>query len=200
MKAFILALAASALFVVPAMAAKPGAPAPDFTVKDVNGKDVKLSSFRGKTVVIDWANYQCPFDKMHYESGNIPGLQNKYKAKDVVWLTIHSSAPGKQGYHAPDALKAENARVKNGAAFVLTDYDGKVARLYDAKTTPQIYVIDKAGTLKYNGAIDSIPSSKSDTLAKATPLAANAIDAVVAGKTPTPAVSVPYGCSIKFAD
>lgn len=200
MKMFVLALGATAMLTTPAFAAKPGAPAPDFTVKDVNGKDVRLSSFKGKTVVLDWANYQCPFDKMHYESGNIPALQAKYKAKGVVWLTVQSSAPGKQGYHAPEDMKKENARVKNAASFVLTDYDGKVARLYEAKTTPQIYVIDKAGVVKYNGAIDSIPSNKADSLPKATPLAANAIDAVLAGKTPTPAATPPYGCSIKFAD
>ncbi|MFT3998000.1 MAG: redoxin domain-containing protein [Asticcacaulis sp.] len=200
MKAFILAASLAVVFPVTAFAARPGAPAPEFTATDVNGKAVKLSSFKGKTVVIDWANYQCPFDKMHYESGNIPALQSAYKAKGVVWLTVHSSAPGKQGYHAPEALKAENARVKNAASYVLTDYDGKLARLYDAKTTPQIYVIDKAGVLQYNGAIDSVPSSKPDTLQKATPHAANAIDAVMAGKAPTPAATQPYGCSIKFAD
>lgn len=195
---FAAAFVAAALVVSPALAVKPGTPAPGFTVKDVNGKDVKLSSFRGKTVVLDWANYQCPFDKMHYESGNIPKMQAKYKAKGVVWLTVQSSAPGEQGYHAPAAMKAENARVKNAANHVLLDYDGKVGRAYDAKTTPQIYVIDKNGVVQYNGAIDSIPSSKADTLAKATPHGANAIDAVLAGKKPTPAATQPYGCNVKY--
>ncbi|MEM9964894.1 MAG: redoxin domain-containing protein [Asticcacaulis sp.] len=183
-----------------AHAARPGTTAPAFSLKDVDGKTVSLASLKGKVVVIDWANYQCPFDKMHYESGNLPALQKKYTGKGVVWLTIHSSAPGKQGYHAPADMKKENVRVKNAATYVLTDYDGKVARAYDAKTTPQIYVIDKAGVLQYNGAIDSIPSAKADTLAKAVPHGANAIDAVLAGKKPSPAATQPYGCNIKFPD
>lgn len=183
-----------------AHAVRPGTAAPAFNLKDPDGKSVSLSSLKGKVVVIDWANYQCPFDKMHYESGNLPALQKKYADKGVVWLTIHSSAPGKQGYHAPAALKAENARVKNAATHVLTDYDGAVAKAYDAKTTPQIYVIDKNGVLQYNGAIDSIPSSNANTLARAVPHGANAIDAVLAGKKPTPAATQPYGCSIKFPD
>lgn len=184
----------------PAQAVRPGTTAPDFTLQDAEGNAVTLSSFKGRVVVLDWANYQCPYDKMHYESGNIPNLQKEFAAQDVVWLTVHSSAPGEQGYHAADDMKKENARVSNAATHVLLDAEGTVGRLYEAKTTPQIYVIDKEGVVQYNGAIDSIKSSDAETLATAVPYASNAIKAVIAGNKPEPAATVPYGCSVKYAN
>jgi len=186
--------------ILPAAAqVQPGAPAPDFTLKDADGKDVALSSFKGKVVVLEWSNYQCPFVKMHYSSGNIPALQKKYTARGVVWLTIHSSAPGHEGYFPPAALKAEAAKFGSAPTEILSDADGTVGHAYGAKTTPHLFVIDGAGILRYNGAIDSIPSTDAKSLATATPYAANAIDAVLAGKAPSPAATQPYGCSVKYA-
>lgn len=177
-----------------------GEKAPDFTAEASDGSRVALSNFKGKIVVLDWANYGCPFDHMHYFSGNLPALQQKYTGKGVVWLSVMSSAPGKQGYFTQKELQAENVKNKNHATYVLMDNSGKIGRLYDAKTTPHIFVIDTSGLVQYNGAIDSIPSTDPATLTKAIPYAATAIDAVLAGKTPAPAVTTPYGCSIKYGE
>jgi len=196
---FVVAALSVAVLIAPAFAApRPGTPAPDFTAKDVNGNTIKLSDFKGKTVVIDWANYQCPFDKMHYESGNIPALQKKYTAQGVVWLTVHSSAPGREGYHDPAELKKEDDRVKNAATHVIPDPDGKIGHLFEAKTTPHIYVINSKGIIQYNGAIDSVPSTDAKTLATATPYAKNAIASVLSGGTPELTSTQPYGCSVKY--
>lgn len=178
----------------------PGDMAPEFTAKAVDGDEVTLSSLQGKIIVLDWANYGCPFDHMHYASGNLPALQKKYTGKGIVWLSVMSSAPGKQGYFTQEQFKIKNERNNNYASHVLMDNDGKVGRLYGAKTTPHIFIIDAKGVVRYNGAIDSIPSTDSETLLKASPYAANAIDSVLAGKNPDPAFTTPYGCSIKYSD
>ncbi len=199
-----LALAAGVVAATPRASAQasslsPGSPAPDFTLKDTGGKDVTLSSFKGKIVAIDWANYECPFDRMHYASGNLPGLQKKYTGKGVVWLSIHSSAPGKEGYFTAEEMKEENARYGTASTAVLLDPTGAVARLYGAKTTPHLFVVGTDGTIQYNGAIDSVPSTDPKSLPDATPYAATALDALLTGGKPNPAATQPYGCSIKFA-
>ncbi|MFO1242782.1 MAG: redoxin domain-containing protein [Rickettsiales bacterium] len=178
----------------------PGDAAPDFTAKAADGSDVTLASLKGKTIVLEWANYECPFSKMHYESGNLPSLQETYTGKGVTWLTVLSSAPGKQGYYSLSDAPARNEQMKNHATHVLLDATGTIGKLYGAKTTPHLYVIDAGGIVQYNGAIDSIPSVDAKTLAEARPLAANAIDAVLAGKKPEMASNQAYGCSIKYAD
>jgi len=180
--------------------ALPGKPAPEFTAKTSDGKEVTLGSLKGKTVVLEWANYECPFSEMHYKSGNLPDLQKKYTDKGVVWLTVISSAEGKQGYYPADKIAAKNEEMKNHASHVLIDKDGTIGKLYGAKTTPHLYVIDSEGVLQYNGAIDSIPSKDAETLKEAKPLAADAIDAVLAGKKPESPYNQAYGCSIKYAD
>lgn len=176
-----------------------GEKAPDFTATAVDGTTVTLSSLKGKVVVMDWANYGCPFDHMHYASGNLPKLEKKYTGKGVVWLSIMSSAPGREGYFTQAQLKTEDTKNHNHATHVLMDSGGTIGKLYGAKTTPHMFVIDANGVVQYNGAIDSIPSTDADTLSKATPYAANAIDAVLAGKTPNPALTTPYGCSVKYS-
>ena len=176
----------------------PGSFAPDFKAKASDGTEVTLSSFKGTTVVLDWANYGCPFDHMHYASGNLPTLQKKYTGKGVIWLSVMSSAPGKEGYFTQTELAAENIKNQNHATYVLMDGDGIIGKLYGAKTTPHIFVIDSKGILQYNGAIDSTPSTDAETLSKTTPYLSNAIDAVLAGKTPDPAFTAPYGCSVKY--
>jgi cytochrome oxidase Cu insertion factor (SCO1/SenC/PrrC family) len=177
-----------------------GEMAPDFTAKADDGSEVTLSSLRGKIVVLDWANYGCPFDHMHYASGNLPALQQKYTGKGIVWLSVMSSAPGKEGYYTQDLLKEADTANNNHATHVLMDGNGKIGKLYGAKTTPHMFVIDAKGVVQYNGAIDSISSTEQETLAKATPYIANAIDAVLAGKNPDPAYTTPYGCSVKYAE
>ena len=199
MKFAQLVLAASAAVFSLGLAAAPqvGAPAPDFTVVDSKGNSHSLQDFAGKNVVLEWTNHDCPFVVKHY-SGNMQALQAEMKLQDVVWLSVISSAPGKQGHVSgakADELTASRSAMPTAVVF---DESGVVGQAYAAKTTPHMYVIDKAGVLQYMGGIDSIASAKVDDIAKATPYFANAAKAVINGKTPDPAVTKPYGCSIKY--
>jgi AhpC/TSA family len=178
--------------------AKVGEPAPAFTLTDTNGKTRSLADFQGKVVVLEWFNPDCPFVKKHYDSGNMPKLQSRYTGKGVVWLSVDSSAPGKQGNYPPATLN-ELTKSKGGApTAVLLDPDGTVGREYGAKTTPHMYVIDGQGVLRYAGAIDSIASADQEDIPRATNYVAGAIDAVLAGKTVEPATTQSYGCSVKY--
>ncbi|MCF4010795.1 redoxin domain-containing protein [Rheinheimera sp. UJ63] len=197
-KMTLLAAAAATLFAANLFAApQVGVPAPDFTVKDSTGKVHSLKDFAGKEVVLEWTNHDCPFVVKHY-NGNMQQLQKTYTEQDVVWLSVISSKPGSQGHI--DGAKSAELTTSRGAAptAVLFDESGVMGKAYDARTTPHMYVIDKAGVLQYMGGIDSIPSAKVDDIAKATPYFANAATAVLAGQTPDPAVTKPYGCSVKY--
>lgn len=175
-----------------------GAAAPDFSLADSNGKTEKLSEYKGKYVVLEWTNPECPFVRKHYESGNMQKLQAEYVKKGVVWLSIDSSAPGEQGYlDVADAKKAKADKYAGDTALLL-DPDGKVGHLYEARNTPQMFVIDPEGKLIYDGAIDSIPSADKADLAKATNYVSAALDEAMAGKEITHAKSKPYGCSVKY--
>lgn len=174
-------------------------PAPDFTAPGANGKPVQLSAYRGKVVVLEWTNHDCPFVKKHYDSGNIPKLQKQAAAQGVVWLQVISSAPGQQGH-----VDAATARQINGyrnatPADTVLDESGAVGKLYGARTTPHLYVIDASGKLVYKGGIDSIPSNRPEDIEKAEPFAWNAIQAVVKGQPVTKASTQPYGCSVKYS-
>ncbi|MFQ5822931.1 MAG: thioredoxin family protein [bacterium] len=175
-----------------------GKPAPDFTLTDSNGKKHSLSDYQGKFVVLEWFNPDCPFVKKHYGSGNMQKLQKKYTKKDVIWLIINSSAPGKQGHCPPDKankiIKEENAAP---TAFLL-DHDGKVGKLYGAITTPHMYIINPKGVLVYNGAIDDKPSTKREDIAKAKNYVQLALDEAMAGKKVLIKVTQPYGCTVKY--
>lgn len=172
--------------------------APDFTLKDVNGNDVTLSSFAGKPVVLEWTNDKCPYVVKHYDSGNMQKLQEKYTGQGVIWLTINSSANGKQGYVSPaDAKQIISEKGAKQTAY-LFDTDGTVGRLYDAKTTPNMYVIDADGTLVYAGAIDSNDSFKPETIDSATNYVAAALDSLAAGQPIQVASTKPYGCGVKY--
>ena len=199
MKLRHLVLAASAAVLSLGLTAAPqiGAPAPDFTVIDSKGSSHSLRDFAGKTVVLEWTNHDCPFVKKHYQ-GNMQALQKEMAAQDVIWLSVISSAPGKQGHVSPSEADDLTASRNAAPTAVVFDESGVVGQAYAAKTTPHMYVIDKAGVLQYMGGIDSIPSTKVDDIAKATPLFANAAKAVLAGATPDPAISKPYGCSVKY--
>jgi len=175
-------------------------PAPAFSGAAVDGSTINLSDLKGKIVVLEWTNNECPYVKKHYDlSSNIPGLQKAAAADDVVWLQIISSAPGKQGHvDAAGALKLNEQR---GAApsNVILDEDGTIGKLYDAKTTPHMFVINVEGNLVYKGGIDSISSTKAEDIPKATPHVKEALEAVKAGDpVPNPSTA-PYGCSIKYA-
>ena len=196
--AVALALAAAAGSRLASAAAVVGEPAPAFTLTDTNGQAHSLVDLRGKTVVLEWWNCECPFVGKHYGSGNMQRLQKEWTARGVAWLTISSSAPGKQGY--VDAAKA-NAWMKEKSAAptaVLLDHDGKVGRAYGAKTTPHMFVIDAKGTVVYAGGIDDRPSTDQADVATATNFVSAALGEVTAGKRVTMATSQPYGCSVKY--
>jgi peroxiredoxin len=194
--ALVLSLALAATG--PLAHAKVGEPAPAFNLTDTQGKQHSLSEFQGKVVVLEWLNHDCPFVKKHYDSGNMPKLQTAYTGKGVVWLSINSSAPGKQGSYPADEAN-ELTKDKGGApSFVLLDPDGAVGKAYGAKTTPHMYVIDDKGTLRYAGAIDSVASTDQSDIPKATNYVAAALDSVLAGKPVETATTQPYGCSVKY--
>jgi hypothetical protein len=198
--ALIAALWAGVGVAVPALgdALQIGQPAPEFTVKDTKGSSLSLSQYRGKTVVLEWTNAECPYTRKHYTSGNMQGIQTLAQKDGVIWLTVISSAPGKQGYvdgPAADALTRSRGAVPTA---VLLDPSGTVGRLYGAKTTPHMYVIDKNGALQYMGGIDSIATADVSDIAKAEPYLREAMLDVVQGRPVAHAVTKPYGCSVKY--
>lgn len=181
-----------------AAAPKVGEPAPDFTATDSAGKPVHLAQLRGKFVVLEWSNDGCPFVRKHYDSGNMQSLQKQATAKGAEWLTVLSSAPGNQGYL--DGAAADALTKTRGAAptHVLLDPSGSVGHLFEAKTTPHLFIIDPKGTLVYMGGIDSIASTDVDDIAKATPYVKVALGEAMAGNKVSEPVTRPYGCSVKY--
>ena len=175
-----------------------GQPAPDFSGVDSNGNQHILSQYKGKTVVLEWTNHDCPYVKKHYNSGNMQTLQKQATANGVVWLSIISSRPGKQG-HVRGAKANDLTRSRNAApTAVILDETSAIGRLYGAKTTPHMYIIDKTGQLVYMGGIDSIPSSDEADIAGAKNYVRAALDAMTAGKTIEDSITRPYGCSVKY--
>jgi peroxiredoxin len=175
-----------------------GQPAPDFTGTDSKGNSVRLSQYRGKTVVLEWTNADCPYTRKHYTSRNMQSVQALAQKNGVVWLTVISSAPGKQGYvngPAADALTQSRSAMPSA---VLLDPSGTLGRLYDAKTTPHMFVIDKNGALQYMGGIDSIATTDLSDIPHAEPYLKEAMLAVVQGSPVAHPVTKPYGCSIKY--
>ncbi len=179
-------------------AANVDAPAPAFTLVDQNGKSHSLSDFKGKVVVLEWVNFGCPFVRKHYDSGNMQKLQKNYTAKGVVWLSVSSSATGKQGHFEADELKQRLTTEKAAPTAYLIDADGTVGKAYGAKTTPHMYVINKEGVLVYEGAIDDIASTDVDDVAKAKNYVSASVEAVMAGKEVPVKWSKPYGCGVKY--
>lgn len=179
-------------------AAVVGKAAPSFELSDTGGKTVRLGDFQGKFVVLEWVNFRCPFVGKHYGSGNMQKLQKKYTGDGVVWLSICSSAPGKQGYvtaaEANELLKQKSA----APTRFLLDPKGTVGRGYGAKTTPHMFVIDPKGILLYDGAIDDKPSTNKADIATAKNYLTAALDAAMAGKKVEVAATQPYGCSVKY--
>lgn len=175
-----------------------GSAAPDFSAVDSNGKTVSLADYKGKTVVLEWTNDECPFVRKHYTGQNMQALQKKWTGKDVVWLTVISSPPGEQGY--ADAAKANKLTADRSAAptAVLLDPKGDVGRLYRAQVTPHMYVIKGDGTLAYMGGIDDKPSTRIEDLKGANNFVDAALTDLAAGKPVATTTSRPYGCTVKF--
>jgi peroxiredoxin len=175
-----------------------GKPAPPIELRDADGKAVRLDAFKGKFVVLEWVNFHCPFVGKHYGSGNMQKLQKKYTGEGVVWLSICSSAPGKQGYvTGSEAKELEKERGAMPSRFLL-DPKGTVGKAYGAKTTPHMFVIDPKGMVVYNGAIDDKPSTNQADIATAKNYLAAALDESMSGKKVEIAASQPYGCSVKY--
>ena len=190
---FAVALAASA-YANPQV----GKPAPDFTLQDVSGNKHELSDYKGKYVVLEWVNFGCPFVKKHYGSENMQKLQKEFSEKGVVWLSICSSAPGKQGNETPDAAKKGISKFGWAASAYLEDEDGKVGKLYNAKTTPEMFIVDPKGTLIYAGAIDDKPTPDPSTVEASNNFVKAALSEATTGKSVSVPSTKPYGCSVKY--
>jgi hypothetical protein len=175
-----------------------GQPAPDFVLSDIDGKAHSLAGLKGKTVVLEWVNPECPFVEKHYDSGNIPATQKAALAAGAVWLSINSGRPKAQGDYEPAAVKSWLKRTGATPTAYLRDRDGKVGRLFAARTTPQLFVINPEGVLVYAGAIDSIRSSDAEDIPKATNYVSAALSALKAGQPVATPTSQPYGCSVKY--
>ncbi len=196
-KAFVLLT--SMVLALAVQAVEIGKPAPDFTATDINGKTVKLSDYKGKIVVIESYNSDCPYCHNQYKTGAMQALQKDLAAKGVVWLLVNSVNPKNFSHRTPEQAKAEMAAEKMDVTAWIDDSSGAVGHLYGMKTTPHMFVIDKNGVLVYDGAIDDQPDPFHDP-SKAKNYVSEAIDALLAGKPVTVTETKPYGCSVKYAD
>ena len=196
-KTFVLLAATT--FATAALAVETGKPAPDFTGTDITGKTVKLSDYAGKLVVIESYNSDCPYCNNHYKTGAMPELQKDLAAKGVVWLIVNSVNPKNFSHRTPEQAQKEMADKKIVANAWIDDSSGAIGHLYDMKTTPHMFVIDKSGTLVYDGAIDDQPDPSHDPT-KARNYVREAVDEVIAGKPVAVSLTKPYGCSVKYAD
>jgi peroxiredoxin len=190
----------AAALAVPAWAARVGEKGPDFTATDSNGVKHSPSEYAGKYTVLEWHNNGCPYVRKQYDSGNMQKLQTEWTARGVVWLTVISSAPGKQGSVTADEENAYVKQMKAAPTAVLLDPTGRMGHLYDAKTSPHMFIIDPSGTLIYNGAIDDQPTPDAAGLAGAKNYVSQALAEAMAGKAVSAPTSRPYGCSVKYAD
>ncbi len=176
-----------------------GAPAPDFTLTGTDGQQYTLSDLEGRYVVLEWLNFGCPYVGKHYDSGNMPRLQEQYTEQGVVWLSVVSSAPGTQGYYPPEEMNRQNEQHGGRQTAILMDPTGEVGLLYGAKTTPHMYVIDPEGTLRYKGGIDDRPTTDVADIEGATNYVVAALEAAMNGEEVEVKVASPYGCSVKYA-
>ena len=193
-----LALAAATAFAGTAFAnAVVGQPAPGFTLTDLAGKPVNLADYKGKTVVLEWHNFNCPFVQKHYKSGNMQALQKKYGG-DVVWLAVNSTNNGHQDWMEPAKIGKTLSDFGAAPAKYLVDEPGKVGLSYGAKTTPHMYIIDETGRLVYMGGIDSVTTADPADIAQATQYVRIALQERAAGKPISAPVTRPYGCSVKY--
>lgn len=183
---------------VASAAASVGQPAPAFTLTDTNGKTVSLGDYKGKTVVLEWHNPECPFVKKHYDSANMQGLQSKYTKDGVVWLAVSSTEPAHQDYKKPAVLNALLKSSNASPTAYLMDESGIAGKAYGARTTPHMYIINGQGTLVYAGGIDDKRTANIADIKTARNYVATALDELKAGKSVTTPTSTPYGCSVKY--
>jgi len=181
-----------------ALAATAGQTAPDFTLTDTHGKAVRLSDYRGKYVVLEWTNPDCPFVQRHYNTRNMPGLQKEWGTRDVTWLSIDSSSRDSSEFKTSVQLDAWMSAHEGSQKAVLIDGDSATARLYAAKTTPHMFVINPEGRIVYAGAIDDRPRASADETRNAKNYVRTALTAATRGTAVDPANTTPYGCSIKY--
>lgn len=202
MRLALAGLGLAALFLVPAQAeaSRIGKAAPAFELQDANGRTRTLTEFAGKTVVLEWTNAGCPFVRKHYDSGNMQALQKKWTEKGVVWLTVNSSASGKQGHVDGAGAKKEIAANAAQPTAYLLDPSGKVGKAYGATATPHMYVIDAKGNLVYGGAIDDKPSADQADIPSAKNYVDAALTSVLAGEKVETGSTRAYGCAMKYAD
>ena len=197
LKPLILAGCVAFSFALPAVAA-PGAAAPEFTVADTTGKPVKLSDYRGKFVVLEWTNPECPFVRKHYSSQNMQGLQKEWGAKDVVWLTINSTNSSHREYKTPAEMASWMRAQDASPKATLVDGTSATARAYAAKNTPHMFVIDPTGKVIYDGAIDDKRSTNPADVKIANNYVRAALTEATAGKPVSVASTTPYGCTMKY--
>lgn len=179
-------------------AATVGEQAPDFTLTDSHGNEHSLSDFAGQFVILEWVNHECPFVVKFYSVGKMQELQATYTEKGAVWLKINSSAEGKQGHMTPEQANEINEEKGVNATATLLDHDGQVGRLFDARVTPHMFIINPEGVLIYNGAIDSIRSTNSDDIERAENFVVSAMTAALAGEEVANPITQPYGCTVKY--
>jgi peroxiredoxin len=195
--AILMAALASGICVAQA---RVGDTAPTFTATDSRGQSQSLDQYKGKFVVLEWTNQGCPFTQKHYTSGNMQNLQKEWTGKGVVWLTVVSSAPGTQGYVTAAQQNAYMLKVNAEPTAALLDPSGKLGHLYNAKTTPDMYVIDPKGKLIYSGAIDNRATTDPDDVKGADNYVTDALTAAMSGKPVQTSSTRPYGCSVKYGD
>jgi peroxiredoxin len=195
--ALLLTLVAS-LVTLPAFAVPVGSAAPDFALTDLKGQPVRLSDYKGKYVVLEWVNPGCPFVQKHYDSGNMPQLQKDAVAEGVVWLTVDSTNPSSEDFQSATQLSKWLGSKNAAPSAAMLDQDGKVGRLYSAKTTPHMFVIDPQGKVIYAGAIDSIRSTDQADIRKANNYVKTALAESRAGKSVSRSSTQAYGCTIKY--
>jgi peroxiredoxin len=198
MKKIIITLMMALLATQSAFAAKVGTSAPAFQGIDGEGKAISLEQFKGKYVVLEWYNKNCPYVKAQYGSGSMQKTQAEWTGKGVVWLSIASSAPGKEGYMDAEEVKKDLENSHSARTALIVDADGKIGKAYDAKTTPHMFVIDPQGKLIYNGAIDNHQTTESSEVPKSTNYVSLALSEAMAGKKLTKQSSKPYGCGVKY--
>jgi len=200
LSSYILSIAAFFCAALDLQAQQPvvGERAPEFTLNNALGQPVSLNSFNGKTVVLEWFNPGCPFVKKFYSKGDMPKFQSKARELGAVWLTINSSAPGKQGYISADEAATVAKESGLNPEQLLLDPEGKAGRAYGAKTTPHIFIVDSKGLMAYTGAIDNMPSTNSNDISQASNYALSAVKALADNTVPNPANTDPYGCSVKY--
>lgn len=194
-----LALALTLAVSVSAYAARVGSPAPAFTGTDTHGQTHNLSDYRGKFVVLEWTNKDCPFTQKQYDSGNMQSLQKEWAAKGVVWLTILSSAQGEQGYMTAAQENAWMTKVHAAPTAALLDPSGTIGHAYEAKTTPHMFIIDPTGKLIYDGAIDDHPTTDASDVPISKNYVSAALSEAMAGHPVAITYTRPYGCSVKYA-